>query len=269
MSKILFTDLDDTLLTTEKTVCEENQIAIHRLLEGGHKIVLTSGRSLPSVQKQANRLHLTFDGCYLICYNGGEIYDVYRKETLYKKRLPMNIVKDVFQMAEERNLHIQTYDNEYVYCHDDGYAIRRYCQEMDCSFQVVENVFAVLSEEPSKILCAEWEDPSRLEELRHAVEKRHGDLVDVFYSSPYFLEVVPKGTNKGSAVKKLSSILGVPLEDTVATGDAMNDIEMIQTAHVGVAMANATDDVKAVANYITTVDHNHGGVAEAIEKFIL
>ncbi|MCI9138114.1 MAG: HAD family phosphatase [Lachnospiraceae bacterium] len=269
MAKILFTDLDDTLLTSEKTVCQENKEAIQKLLAQGHKIVLTSGRSLPSVRRQAEHLNLTFEGCYLICYNGGEIYDVFREKTLYRNGISFDILRKAFQIADSMHIHIQTYDNTYVYCHREDEEIQRYCQEMDCEYQVVPDVFSTLTLEPSKAFASSWERPAALEELRHALEQEIGAFIDVFYSSPYFLEIVPKGINKGSAVQRLCSLLQIPLENTVATGDAMNDIQMIETAHVGVAMKNATEDVKAAADYITSADNNHGGVAEAISKFIL
>ena len=91
--------------------------------------------------------------------------------------------------------------------------------------------------------------------------------MDCFFSCEQFLEVVPKGMNKGEAVKMLCKLLDVEIENAVACGDAANDLAMLKAAGIGVAMINGSDEVKAVADYITTRDNNHDGVAEAADKF--
>ena len=98
-------------------------------------------------------------------------------------------------------------------------------------------------------------------------EARFAGKVDTFFSNPTYLEVVPKGMNKGEAVKMLCRMLNVPIENAVSVGDAANDLSMIQMAGTSVAMANGTDEVKAVADYITQRDNNHDGIAEVVEKF--
>ncbi|MCI5596034.1 MAG: Cof-type HAD-IIB family hydrolase [Lachnospiraceae bacterium] len=269
MPKILFTDLDDTLLNSQKQVCEENKTAIAELIDQGHKIVLTTGRSIPSAVKQAENIGLTFEGCYLIGFNGGEIYDTYARKTLYKSRLSIDMVKDIFDLAEEYHQHVQTYDERFVLSRTENPHLLRYCELMSCEYKIVDDIFSVLGDGPSKVIIANYEDHAILEKLREIILDRHGDIVDSFFSDTALLEVVSKGTSKGSALVRLCDILGVPLENTVASGDAMNDIPMIQAAHVGVAMINGDDCVKEVADYITTTDNNHGGVAEVIRKFIL
>jgi hypothetical protein len=269
MTKILFTDCDDTLLTTDKKVCEKNQIAIEKLIAQGHKIVLTSGRSLPSTLKQAEALELTFDGCYLISFNGGEIYDIYNKKTIYKSRLPLSIVEQIFQVGEDAGIHVQTYDDKYVLSHHQNEELLRYCHDMKCDYKVVDRVWEFLEDGPSKILLVDYENGPILEELRSKILEMFGDRVDSFFSNPSLMEVVTKGTNKGAAVQILCDYLNVPIENSVSAGDAMNDITMLKAAHVGVAVSNATDAVKEAADYITTLDHNEGAVAEIIEKFIL
>lgn len=269
MTKILFTDLDDTLLTTKKQVCPENQQAIQKLIEQGHKIVLTTGRSLPSALKQAKNLKLTFDGCYVISFNGGEIYDTYHEVSLYKSRLSMELVENIFQLAEASGIHAQTYDELYVLAHQENTQLLRYCQTMSCEYRIVDNILTALQDGPSKILLVDYENHAILDEMRKIILEKYGEQVDSFYSNPAYLEVVAKGTNKGSAVKKLCSILNIPLENTIAAGDAMNDIPMLKAAHVGAAVSNADECVKEATDYITTADHNHGAIAEIIQKFIL
>lgn len=269
MTKILFTDLDDTLLTTEKQVCPENQQAIQKLIKQGHKIVLTTGRSLPSTLKQAKNLKLTFNDCYVVSFNGGEIYDTYHEVSLYKSRLSMELVSNIFQLAKAYGVHVQTYDERYVLAHQENTQLFRYCQAMSCEYRIVDNVLTALHDGPPKILLVNYENHAILDEMRKIILEKYGDQVDSFYSNPAYLEVMEKGTNKGSAVRKLSHILNIPLENTIAVGDAMNDIPMLNTAHIGVAVSNADECVKEAADYITAADHNHGAVAEVIQKFLL
>jgi hypothetical protein len=269
MEKIIFTDLDGTLLDDKKEISQENRQAIEKLTSLGHKIVLTTGRALPSAYNQAEKLSLTFDGCYLIAFNGGEIYDTFRKKTLYKRRLPIDCVLRIFKMSEEAGIHAQTYDDHYVLSKTSNAALDRYCREIVCEAKIVDDIAAALAEEPSKVLLLDYENHDKLEDMRIKLLEQEGDIIDAFFSSPGLLEVVLKGTNKGVAVEKLCEILNIPLENSVAAGDGMNDIPMLVSAHVGAAMKNAADEVKANADYITEKTNNESGFAEIIEKFVL
>lgn len=269
MTKILFTDLDGTLLDDKKQIPFENRQAIEKLIAAGHKIVLTTGRALPSAVAQAELLSLTFDGCYVIAFNGGEIYDVYNKKTLYKNRIPMDTVLKIFDLCEEHHIHVQTYDDHYVISRHLTDALKRYCREIVCEHRIVDDVEKALDKEPSKLLLLDYENHDILVQMQTLILESAGDILDAFFSSPGLLEVVPKGTNKGVAVRELCKILDIPLENSVAAGDGMNDIPMLTASHVGAAMINASDEVKSASNYITSIDNNHGGVSEIIEKFIL
>ena len=91
----------------------------------------------------------------------------------------------------------------------------------------------------------------------------------MYPSSPFFIEAVPLGVAKDRSLAALLERMGLTRENLMACGDGLNDRSMISYAGVGVAMQNAEDAVKAVADYVTAADNNHDGVAEAIEKFIL
>ena len=91
----------------------------------------------------------------------------------------------------------------------------------------------------------------------------------MFFSCDQYLEFLPEGINKGSGVRFICSHLGVPLENTLAAGDAENDITMLQAVHTPCVMKNADPEMFSYASYITERDNNHSGIAEIIEKFIL
>ena len=269
MTKILFTDIDGTLLDDKKQILPKNQKAFDKLIAQGHKIVLTTGRALSGTVGQADKLSLTFDGCYIIAFNGAEIYDTYRKETLYKCRIPFDVVSRIFALCEEHGVHVQTYDDKYVLAKEDNAYLQRYCKEIVCQAQIDPALPHSLKEEPCKLLLLSYDEPDILDEMRRLILESEGEYVDSFYSSKGLLEVVLKGTNKGNAIKRLCDILEIPLENSVGAGDGYNDIPLLETAHVGAAMKNAVVSAKEAANYITEADNNEGGLAEIIEKFIL
>ena len=102
-------------------------------------------------------------------------------------------------------------------------------------------------------------------EMRKTTE---GKLFDVF-SKPEMLEFSHMQSNKGAAVKFMADFYKVPVADTIAVGDEENDCPMIEAAGVGVAMANASQVAKDIADYVTVNDNNHSGITEVIEKFVL
>lgn len=268
--KIIFLDLDGTLLNDQKDVTPGNRAAVDRALAAGHKVVIATGRPLVSAVEQAERLDLTTPGCYLIAYNGGILYDMGRREVLFQQTVPLDLVRQVFAEANRRGIHIQTYDDRDVLVEPrcDDYAVRRYCNIIHMEYQVIPGVEAV-TEEPVKLLLIDLERRAPLENFRDWVIDWSGGALDSFFSSPYYLEVVRKGLNKGSAIRQMCELLGIPIENSVAVGDADNDLPMLRAAHVGAAMANATAEVKAAGNYVTRRDNNHDGVAEVIERFLL
>ncbi|MCD7757153.1 MAG: Cof-type HAD-IIB family hydrolase [Clostridiales bacterium] len=268
--KIIFLDLDGTLLNDQKEITPGNRAAIDRALAAGHKVVIATGRPLVSAVQQAEKLELTTPGCYLIAFNGGILYDMGRREILFQETISLDLVRQVFAEANRRGMHIQTYNDRDVLVEPrcDGAAVRRYCDLIHMEYQVIPSVEAV-TEEPVKMLLIDREDRAPLEAFRDWVIDWSGGALDSFFSSPYYLEIVRKGLNKGNAIRQMCALLDIPIENSCAVGDADNDLPMLRAAQVGAAMANATAEVKAAGNYITQRDNNHDGVAEVIERFLL
>lgn len=267
--KILFTDLDDTLLNSEKEISEGNRQALSELLAQGHIAVISTGRALPSAIRQAKRLGLTGKNCYIICFNGGQIYDIANQKLIYRREIPLEHIRPVFEEAYKFGVNVQTYSDTHVLSERDNPSLRYYCEIQNLSFQIVEDVTQTLEIAPSKILALDYENPDRIPAFRQYLAPKLEGKLDLFLSHPSLLEIVPLGVNKGNAVRFLCDYLGIPLENSVAAGDAENDLTMIQAAHVGVAMCNGVEKVKEQADYITKADQNHDGVAEIIRKFIL
>ena len=267
--KLLFLDLDGTLLNDAKQITQGNRDALNKALERGHGVIITTGRPLKSALDQARKLELDRPGCYVIAYNGAVIYDWAEQKQLFSRTLPYDAVFRVFDRANSMDLHVQTYDtwNVLVEQRCDDAAVRRYCGLIGMPFSVIEDVRKDLREEPVKCLVIIYEDKKDLIKIQDWIRSNMGQEVNCFFSCDQYLEVVPKGMNKGEAVKMLCDLMQVSVEDAVAVGDAANDIAMIEAAGIGVAMANATQEVKQIADYITRHDNNLDGIQEGVERF--
>ncbi len=267
-TKILFTDLDGTLFDDQKNICPENRNAIKQALLAGHKIVITTGRPLFSAKKLCEELHLTEKGCYCICFNGAVIYDCFAQKAVYKKTLSHESVRRLMDEAQKAHLHSQTYSDTHVISELSNDDFDQYASICRVAHKTVPDVLKELgSNQAAKVLLIG--DHEILEQFRIQTLPWREGKIDALFSFDRYLEFVSKDVSKGNAIKILCDILDLPLSASIAVGDAENDISMIQTAHIGAVMVNAPDTIKFYGNYVTTLDNNHGGVAEIIERFML
>lgn len=261
-------DLDGTLLNDAKEITPGNREALERTLKRGHGVIITTGRPLKSALAQAVRLGLDKPGCYVVAYNGAIVYDWSKQDKVFSCTLEIPAVIRLFEKANELGEHIQTYDSFDVLVEErgDDEAVRRYCKMVSMTYRVIADVHTDLRERPVKCLVINYENKEGLLKMQQWIRENMAEM-DCFFSCEQFLEVVPKGMNKGEAVKMLCQRLGVSIENAVAAGDAANDLAMLKAAGIGAAMINGTDEVKAIADYITTRDNNHDGVAEIADRF--
>ena len=251
-----------------KEITSGNREALERTLKRGHGVIITTGRPLKSAMAQAERLGLDKPGCYVIAYNGAMIYDWGKQEKLQFCSLEIPTVIRVFEQAKRLGQHVQTYDTFNVLVEPDGddEAVRRYCNMVGMTHRVIGDVHTDLREEPVKCLVINYQEKSGLLKMQAWIREQMPQL-DCYFSCEQFLEVVPKGMNKGTAVRTLCRMLDVEIENAVAAGDAANDLAMLNAAGIGAAMINGTDEVKAIADFVTTRDNNHDGVAEIADRF--
>lgn len=268
--KILFVDLDGTLLTDTKDITPENLKAIQQAVAAGHSIVVTTGRPLISTALQLEKLGLTEPGCYAVTSNGALIYDAHKKETIFYQGIDQGCIREAFDEAYKFGVHPQTYTDRGVLCEHDNEEIQYYSSSTHVPYEVTDDVMKVLDHDPIKILFVDLHDRSRLERFREHMEswaeKNH---IDMFFSSDIYLEFLPEGINKGSGVHFISDYLGIPYDQTLAAGDAENDITMLQAVKTPCVMKNARPEMYPYAAYITELDNNHSGIAEIIKKFML
>ena len=260
-------DLDGTLINTSNEISPRTQRALSDLQKRGGKVVLASGRPVTGVLPLAVQLELPRYGSYILAFNGSRIIDCGTKKCIYERNLTPKTAQILYRRARSQGFTILTYDDSKIYSSPDPSEYANY--EVNANHMPLtvledfekEVVFPV----PKCLIIGEPEPLGALEEeLR---QEYHGSLT-VNRSFPFFLEVNPKDVNKGSSLSRLLNGLGMNPEQVVCCGDGENDIPMIEMAGLGVAMENASGNVKRAADFITT-SNDEDGIAYVIEKFML
>ena len=264
-TKILFTDLDGTLLNSQKQISDYTREVLNKWCQNGHKLVLCSGRAIDSIKHVKESLQLNLPGMYLIGYNGGQIYDYDKQETLSKVALTLEQTAYVIKEAAQAGIHIQTYSDTHIIAPKQNEELAYYKKVIHSPVIFCENIIDALEEGPCKCLAIELTDFEKLENFRLSLlpwAEKEG--ISLIYSNPNYLEIFPSISGKGSALKTLCSFLDIHPYFSVAAGDAENDLSMIEAAGMGIAMSNGSDDIKMAATTITAYDNDHDGLAHTL-----
>ena len=264
---VLFTDMDGTLLLKDSTVSADMKAALDRAVAAGHRLVLTSGRPLPSIKERIVKLGFNYPDTYIIAFGGALIYDLEAGKVIHSYKVPQVAIRGIAALCEEAGIYIQGYTDEEIILTAATEETDYYRQRVNMPYREVPDLADYLTDGSSKLQIIHLTDHEKLEALRAKIVAQYGEYVDTFFSSPRYLEILPKGVSKGVAVKFMTSYLSVPVSHTFAAGDEDNDISMLKIAGRGVAMANASEQVKAAADIITVNDNNHDGLIEILNKY--
>ena len=268
--KVLFLDMDGTTLDDEKQISEENMEALKRVTEAGHEIVIATGRTESSAGHVRKYYGLDQIGCrYMIVYNGAAILDCETGECLYSRKLSMEYVKELIDAARRADIYIHTYAGNYVLTERRDENLAVYLKRTSLEAQVVPDMKQALKEPPYKMLAVDIQGPDRLQVFLKAQSAWAEGKVDMYFSCREYLEMVSEGVSKGAALLRFCELMDIPVRNAIAAGDEGNDLSMIKAAGVGCAVANAQEEVKAVADYVTQNDNNHSAIAEIVERFVL
>lgn len=267
--KILFSDMDDTLLTSDKQVSSIDRQSIESIIDKGHKFVIATGRPLRSAIKLSEDLGFHKPGFYIIASNGGVVYDCTSQEVIIRRTVPFDLVRLVFEEAKRAGLHVQTYSDDYILSLRDNEEIQKYSAAIRMPYKILKSIPEELEYEPPKIITIYHNGREVLDDFRKVIEPKLDGRLSTVFSSNILLEFLPPESTKGNAVIDVCKLCNIPISNSIACGDQENDISMIEAAGIGVAVANATDAVKTSADYVTNATHNENAITEVIEKYIL
>lgn len=269
MGKIIFSDLDGTLLCDDKSISEGNKKAIQAATKAGHSFVIATGRPFESAKIISDSLGLHGEGCYIVSYNGGHVYDCYHEKVLFSRNLSMQTVHELFEFTDQAGLYVQTYQNGEIVTKAQTKELELYASRTNLVPCPRADLLEYLTKEPNKAIVICLDDHERLVRFQTEHAQWAKGKCRMIFSCPEYLEVVPEGISKQTGIQFLADHLGVSKEDTIAVGDETNDIEMITNAGIGVAVSNANPAVKEVADQITVKSNNEDAIAEVIERFVL
>lgn len=263
--KILVLDIDGTLVNFKKEVTENTKKAIRGIQEKGVVVVLASGRPVCGIEKVAREIELEKYGGYLVAYNGGKVINFKTKEVIYEKTMSERYIPSLYNFASKNDVAIITYDEPTAITNkaDDEYVLLE-TGINGLKIKQVDDFISEITEPVTKCLIVGEGD--KLAKLEIEANELFGEELNVFRSEAYFLEITPQNIDKAYSLGKLLEHLSLSKEQMIACGDGFNDISMIDYAGMGVAMANAKDSVKEVANFIT-VSNNEDGIVKVIERF--
>ena len=270
--RLIAADMDRTLLDDEKRIPEENLRALRACAERGIEIVPATGRTIRGLPNEIRELPGVH---YAILTNGAQVLDLKDNSIIDSCRIPAALAEQIMMMARMSPDEImydvyvggigytmpEFYDGVYRFVSSEGLAdlVRR-------TRDVVPDNIAYLRDcgHDAEKINMFFTDMEARKRMRTELEKIPGILVSS--SIPNNLEINAAGADKGGALLRLASRLGIAREATMGFGDGENDLSMIRMTGIGVAMKNGEESVKAAADYVT-VTNNEAGVAKAICHF--
>ena len=265
--KVIAIDIDGTLLNSKKELTERTRLTLKQAQEEGQIVVLATGRPTCGVTTFANKLELHKYGGYILSYNGGSIVECKSGEPLFSSTLNPSFIAELYKDASSCGATILSYEGECVITENPE------CRYVEIEARVnnipikkVDNFVDAITFPIVK--CLAVGDPELMVQLEIDMKEKYGNTLSIFRSEPFFIEIVSPKIDKGESLDRLMVHLGLTKENLIAFGDGFNDLTMLEYAGVGVAMANAQDVLKGIAD-IVTLSNEEDGVADVVDKFIL
>lgn len=269
--RAICTDIDGTLLDCRRELSPRT-LAIFKRVKQDIPVILASSR-MPSamrhLQAELDILHHP-----LICYNGGYVLHYADHDSppiiLDSVIIPVSICTSILQMTEGKDIHVSLYESDNWYAPaQDQWTDRE--SRITKVFPIIKDLQHVLnqwqqnSQGAHKVMCMGPE--ADISMLEASLKLKFFDQLHAYRSKSTYLEIAPKSISKASALKHvLQRLYQIDIHEAIAFGDNYNDIEMLQTVGWGVAVSNAREEVKAVANEITD-SNKEDGVAKLLEKY--
>ncbi len=260
---VLISDMDGTLLNSQKKITYTDRNAIEKFMKLGGKFTIATGRTIQSFEQYYDMLDLRMP---LIMYNGAAIYDWQKSELLYTCPLPdesRRIALEILEAMPHIGGEVLRTDGTYVFRNNDYQALHtKICG--------IDPYYMDLTEIPDggwlKVLFAMApEDISQIEIL---VKQKGYDSVTFVKSSDIFYEMLPLGITKGTALNEYRRLDGMSDYTFAAAGDFDNDTDMLIKADLGAAPSNAEEIVKQSADLVLKNSCDSGAIAELVEYII-
>ena len=274
--KAIILDIDGTLLNNNKEISDRTKTSLIQAQEKGIKLVLASGRPTTAMYKYADELQMKKHHGLLVTYNGSKVVDAQSGEVLFNEAMEVKDAKAVLEhlkqfevmpmIDKDDYLYVNDVFNNEIYWNEQTINIIEY-EARGGNYKLCEkeDLAAFLDYKINKILIAA--DPTYLSKNYKAIREPFEDTLSCMFSADFYFEFTAKGIDKAKALDAVLSPLNIKKEETIAFGDGHNDISMVNYAGIGVAMENAVQELKDIADRIT-LSNNDDGIAHLLEELI-
>jgi len=267
MIKLVVLDMDGTLLQSNYELSDNSKKAIALLKEKNIKVAIATGRPTELLKEYISELDL--DGYHITC-NGSVIYNQKEDSYLHFDVLDSALVEYVVEYAKENHVDILLFGKGYILSNNnERYQFftsrNQLLAEHDRSNLILMDEYKmdIEGKDFNKILLVE---PNKDKYNTIVNSLKRFDTIEITQSKKAFIDIGPRYTSKGNAVQILSEYYNIDVQDVLAIGDQYNDISMFAVAGIGVAMGNATDDVKQYADEVAKSNDEDGVYYKIIEK---
>ena len=264
---LLTADMDFTLLAPGKDVPEGNKEAIKALKNAGVAFTIATGRSSFLVGKFAEDLEIDVP---IITSNGGSLFDARTRKQFASRDFEDIKIRTLLRYLLDNDADATLYSDEGIFfapCSSRKFFVESYNKSVEPAKQ--SPIIDIGMDFPEQEVIPHFNKILLIKPNKTVYDVMVSDPgLEAIYSGPDLYDVMPKGTSKGDALLSLADYLGVPRTNTFAIGDNENDVSMISMAAHGIAMGNATDGARNVAEYITA-NYDSLGFAKAVYEFVI
>jgi Cof subfamily protein (haloacid dehalogenase superfamily) len=261
--RALACDLDRTLIAEDVVLRPRTRAAIAAARARGLHVIVVTGRMFRSVRPYLAEAGLDEP---VVCYQGAVVADPATGEFLRHVPIPRDVALEAIDAVVGAGFHLNCYVDDLLYVAEVTPEARAYADFQHLEIHAVGDLHAWLTKDPTKLVAVG--DPRALDGLEAELKPRFAGRLYVSKSLPYFLEFANPAVSKGSGLDFVATGLGFTPAQTVAFGDGENDVELLEWADYGVAVANAHERVLTIADFVCpSVDDE--GVAQVIEAMLV
>lgn len=260
MYRLLAIDLDGTLLHPSHLITPRTMDVLQRAIASGMYVVIATGRVPYSIQAVLGELAINAP---MITSNGATIIDTRTNTIVAQQLVPEQHILAVLAAARALDLHFCYYTHDYLYAEQVLYTGQNWYLA-DVPVRLVPDITEVYPQPCIKI--GAYGEAQTLREKRLELERRFAGQLYITQTADRWLEFLHPEVSKANALRTIARQLDIQPSEIMAFGDNHNDIEMLRFAGLGIAMGNAHEEVRAVADYVTLTNYEDG-VADAVEKF--
>ena len=268
MYKILALDMDGTLLNSQKKISPKTEAAISELSRRGVIVAVSTGRGVAELADYKDELKFMNYG---VTSSGGAVYDFFNKKPVKVHPISTDTALELIDagISERAMIHILGLTSSVMREEDiknaADFQMSVYAPMYDRICTRCNDFKKYILENPNEIIKLNLYHRSAESRQRNFERLKHLDLTFAFAETTA-LESSPKGISKASGLIELCEFLKIDISETVAVGDAPNDIEILKTAGIAAVMGNASPEIKKLADFVTD-DNDNDGIVKVIEKY--